>query len=181
MRNRFLRIAVVAVLICACTVLLGGCFFMDRSYDDSYSFSDFTDMRESITEGYFKLTIHTDKDTFAQGETIDCWAEIEYIGDQDSITVYNTYGLPITMDMYGGNVSYSSSTWIYENTEDTLTLVKNQPVRCTLSESVPHSSSPLPGTYEIDAYVNLSLTQDDAVCYNGYVSAVIVVEDQDED
>ncbi len=176
MKHRILRIALVAVLTAVCIAVLGGCMMshlLDESYEGGYMTS-FSDNRESVSEGYFKLTIHTEKDTFAQGEPIDCEAELTYIGDQDSITVY-VYGDPITMDMTSEDTWYETSADVY--TEDTLVLKKGEPVRCTLSESLPKSSSVLPGKYQIDAYAYFGLSPDDAVSYNGIVSAVVIVED----
>jgi hypothetical protein len=172
MRSRVGRVALLAALTALCVVIFSGCFSFDE-FDESYD-EDFSDMRESVSEGYFKLTIHTDKDEFAKGETIDCWAELEYIGDADSITVYVS-GDPITMDMTGEEVYYSASEFIFK--EDTLTLEKGVPVRCTLAEALPKSKSVLPGKYRIDAYTDLSLSPDGAVSYYGCVSAVIVVEE----
>ena len=174
MGKRLCRITLLAALVAACALLLGGCLMMDLIDSESYDgYTSFTDSRESISEGYFKMTIHTDKDTFAQGETIDCWTEIEYIGEEDSITVY-VYGNPVEMDMTGESVYYSSSG--YYDVGDTLTLYKGVPVRFTLAECLPKSSSVLPGQYEIDAWATLGLSPDGGVSYNGYVSAVIVVE-----
>ena len=188
MKHRVLRIVLAAVLTAVCIAALGGCMMsnlLDRIYEDGYTidhfddfddypeYTDFTDMRESVSEGYFKLTIHTDKDTFAQGETIGCIAELTYIGDEDSITVY-PYGDPITMEMMGKDIWYTSND-TYSN--ETLTLKKGVPIQCTLAECLPKSSSVLPGKYEIDACVSLSLSPDDAVSYNNCVSAVIVVEE----
>jgi hypothetical protein len=175
MMHRFLRIALAALLTAVCIAMLGGCmmpYVLDEMYDDGGGYASFTDMRESISDGYFKLTIHTNKDTFAQGEPIDCEAELTYIGDQDSITVY-VYGDPITMDMTGKDTWYESTNHAYQ--EDTLVLKKGEPIRCTLTECLPKSASVLPGKYEIDAYAGFGLSPDGAVSYNGYVSAVIVV------
>ena len=58
-----------------------------------------------------------------------------------------------------------------------LTLKKGMPVRVTLAESIPKSSSVLPGKYEIDAWASISLSPDGAVTYDGCVSAVIVVKE----
>ncbi len=178
MGKRLCRIVLLGVLLGGCAVLLGGCWAMSGLMESAagdnmdYGYTTGTDMRESVSEGYFRLTIHTDKDEFKQGETIDCWAEVEYIGDKDSITVY-TYGNLIGMDMTGGNVYYSSSDSAYK--DGTLTLKKGEPYRCTLAEVLPKSKSVLPAQYEIDAYTNIGLSPDGAVSYNGYVSAVIVV------
>lgn len=178
MSKKFWRAALLAALIAMSVMMLGGCFFLpgllDSSFDSS-SNSIGADNRQSVSEGYFKLTIHTDKDQFAQGEAINCWAELEYIGDQDSITVY-VNGDPIEMDMNGKDVSYNSSEIISIGAQKTLTLQKGVPIRRTLTESLPKSSSVLPGQYEIDASASLSLSPDGAVSYYGSVSAVIIVE-----
>jgi hypothetical protein len=131
-------------------------------------------MRESVSEGYFRLTIHTGKDEYAKGEAIDCWAELEYIGDSNSITVY-CYGKPIELDMTSESVNYSSSSGFFMK-QETLTLRKGEPIRITLADSLPKSKSVLPGTYQIDAYSNINLSPDNAVTYNANVSAVIVVK-----
>lgn len=179
MKNRFWRIALMAALVCACALLLGGCLpvaaLLGEEFNDDGGYYTGSDMRESVSEGYFKMTIHTDKDEFAKGEKIDCWAELEYIGDQDSITVY-ACGNPIEMDMTSGDVSYSSSSDMYCSDEK-LTMKKGEPIRCTLAECLPKSASVLPGQYEIDAYAYLDLSPDGSVCYNGNVSAVIVVKE----
>ena len=143
MRHRVLRIALAAVLTVVCAAALSGCM-MSGLFNDFYdnNYTSFTDMRESVSEGYFKLTIHTNKDTFTQAETIDCWAELTYIGDQDSITVY-TYGDPITMNMSGEDTWYTSSEDAC--TSETLTLKKGVPIRCTLTDCLPKSTSVLPG------------------------------------
>lgn len=134
-----------------------------------------TDNRESVSEGYFKLSINTNKNEFKKGEEINCWVELLYIGEKDSITVY-TYGSPIGMEMFSDKVSYSSEDNDYSDEQDMLTLKKGIPVRVTLKESIPKSLSVLPGQYEIDAYASLSLSPDGGVMYNGYVSAVITVK-----
>jgi hypothetical protein len=180
MEKRFSTVMLLSVLIVACTILLGGCFaapnvsdlFVPDDYDE---YTSFTDNRTIVSEGFFSLTIHTDKDTFAHGETIDCWAELEYIGDMDSITVY-TYGDPITMDMISEDTNYTSSSWEFVGSDETLTLKKGQPLRVTLADSLPKSTSVLPGKYEIDAYASVSLSSDGAASYYASVSAVIVVE-----
>jgi len=175
MKKKLLRILIPAVLSAACVFLLSGCFSMPMDmFDDGY-YTSYTDSRESVSEGYFKLTIHTDKDTFMEGEAIDCWAELEYIGDADSITVY-VYDDLITMEMTGEDIYYeSSSGWAMGNGE-TLTLYKGKPVRYTLADSLPKSASVKPGRYEIDAWAYVGLSPDGMVSYNAYVSAVIDVE-----
>jgi hypothetical protein len=177
MRNRLLRIALLAGVLLTCAVSLGGCFALgglcENAFLDEYAYDMGTDMRESVSEGYFKLSIDTGKDDYARGETIDCWAELEYIGEQDSITVW-AYGDPIQMDMTGENVYYSASGSSFFN-EKELTIKKGVPIRRTLAECLPKSSSVRPGQYQIDANVTLNLSPDGSVCYYGYVSAVIVV------
>lgn len=37
----------------------------------------------------FELTLHINKDSFAEDELIECYAVLEYIGKEDSITVYS--------------------------------------------------------------------------------------------
>lgn len=177
MKNRVGRIALLALLAAMCAAMLSGCFPLDMM-DGEYYGTDFKDSRESVSEGYFKLTIHTDKDEFVKGETIDCWAELEYIGNEESITVYLS-GDPITMEMTGEKVYYSAPGFFY--TEEKLTLKKGEPIRCTLEKALPKSKSVLPGQYEIAAYASLSLSPDGAVSYGGCVSAVIVVEEEPQE
>ena len=178
MKNGMKRMVLFIALLTACVLPLSGCWAMGEmfggAYTEDYGYTTGSDMRESVTDGYFRLTIHTDKDEFVKGETIDCWAEIEYIGDEDSITVY-TYGDIITLDMTGDDVYYSSSGSY--GSDEQLTLRKGVPVRYTLAESLPKSSSVLPGQYEIDANAYFGLSTDGAVSYSGYVSAVIVVSE----
>ena len=177
MRKRLLRIALLAGVLLTCAVSLGGCFALgglcENAFLDEYGYGIGTDMRESVSEGYFKLSIHTGKDDYARGETIDCWAELEYIGEGDSITVW-AYGNPIQMDMTGENVYYSASGSALFN-EEKLTIKKGVPIRCTLAECLPKSSSVRPGQYQIDANVSLNLSPDGSVCYYGLVSAVVMV------
>ena len=177
MRNRILRFGLLACLLITCAVLMGGCFALNGLYEraivDEYAYGMGTDMRELVSEGYFRLSIHTAKDEFARGETIDCWAELEYIGEQESITVY-AYGDPIQMDMTGHNVYYSASGSSFFN-EKELIIKKGVPIRRTLAECLPKSSSVRPGQYQIDAYVSLNLSSDGSVSYYGLVSAVVMV------
>lgn len=172
MKKAWGRILLAAALLVMCALTLGGCWVSYPEYEGS--FGGGVDMRESVTEGYFKLTIHTDKDEFKKDEAIDCWAELEYIGDEDSITVYVS-GEAITMDMNGDRAYYSSSPGFWE--QKMLTMEKGKPIRYTLADSLPKSQSVLPGEYEIDATANVSLSADGAVSYYGMVSAVIVVEE----
>lgn len=177
MKNKLMRLTLSVALLAVSVFLLSGCFAWPMDMlDDGYTY--FSDSRESVSEGYFKLTIHTDKDTFTEGEAIDCWAELEYIGDEDSITVY-VFGDPIEMDMTGEDVTYDNSSTYYYTDGETLTLYKGMPIRCTLAECLPKSSSVLPGRYQIDAWANLALSPDGMVSYSGYVSAVIDVEEKD--
>lgn len=177
-KSIFGRTALVAALIAACAVIFGGCVFSDPfgSFFDSHfdGSAPRTDMRESVSEGFFKLTIHTEKDEYVKGEAIDCWAELEYIGDKGSIPVY-CYDKPIELSMTSEKVNYSSSSGFFMK-QKTLMLRKGEPIRITLAESIPKSKSALPGTYQIEAYSHLGLSPDDAVTYNAYVSAVIVVK-----
>lgn len=179
MKSSFLKVSLTAVLIASFAAALGGCYFLGpldgingEGFENNYGG---TDNRESVSEGYFKLTIYTPKDEFAKDEAIDCYAEFEYIGDNDGITVY-VYSDPVTMEMTGKNVYYTSSGNYYPAQKE-LTLKKGVPLRYTLSEVLPKSRSVLPGQYQIDAYVSVSLSPDGAVSYSGIVSAVIVVNE----
>lgn len=181
MKSLFIKVILITVLIAALAAALGGCFYignpLDEFYDDGCGgYFTGTDVRESVSEGYFKLTIDTSKDEFDKGETIDCWTELEYIGNNDSITVY-VMGEPVTVSMTGKDICYDSTSYVYMGAQKELTLKKGSPVRYTLSDLLPKSKSVLPGQYEIDATANLSLSPDGLVSYYGTVSAVIVVKE----
>lgn len=175
MKKNIVHILLTAVMAALSLLTLGGCFPWDEwSFMDSASI-DATDMRQSISEGYFKFTIDTGKDEYARGEAIDCWAELEYIGEYNSITVF-TNDNPISFEMSGGNVDYCTSGLVF-GAQKQLTLRKGVPVRFTLAESLPKSSSVLPGTYQIDATASLNLSPNGTVSYLDYVSAVVVVKE----
>jgi hypothetical protein len=179
MKSSILKSALAAAFIAAFTAALGGCYALgpfDAINGEGFGgYYTGTDSRESVSEGYFKLTIHTPKDEFAKGEAVDCYAELEYIGDGDSITVY-VYSDPVTMEMSGKNVYYTSSGNYYPAQKE-LTMKKGAPLRYTLSEVLPKSKSVLPGHYQIDAYASVSLSPDGTVTYYSNVSAVIVVNE----
>lgn len=176
MKNIKMKTVLFVTLIAALAVTLGGCFVpFDGFYPDAYCDFYGVDNRESISEGYFKLTIYTPKNEFAKGEAIDCWAQLEYIGDNNSITVYVAGDKLINMDMASENTRYECSQYSFIQKEHILQ--KGVPVRYMLSEEIPKSKSVLPGRYEINAYVDVSLSPNGMVSYWDSVSAVIEVRE----
>ncbi len=125
----------------------------------------------------FKLILYLDKDRYAADEVINCYATLEYIGEEDSITVYSgdpLVGFGIKDDKYfeGG---YSVHT-ILMNT----TFLKGQSTEYQFVKSGGWSgddpnkefyetfySEPeliLPaGEYEISAAINCSLVLEDII------------------
>lgn len=125
------------------------------------------EQRTSEIEGYFKLTIGTDKDTYQQGENIVCCATLTYIGDEDSITL--TGNPPVVFDVY--NEKYYGTSQAQADEE--VTFKKGEAVRYDLTavqwEDADYDKANkdeygdqqglqlLPGEYEIDVSVAATL------------------------
>lgn len=48
------------------------------------------DLTASFKDDLFELTIYLDKNSYSAEETIFCYATLEYIGEEDNITVYSS-------------------------------------------------------------------------------------------
>lgn len=145
----------------------------DNENEEEISVILVDEQRTSEIEGYFKLTIGTDKDTYKQGEEIVCCATLTYIGDEDSITL--TGNPPVVFDVYNDDY-YGTSQ---EQADYEVTLEKGEAVRYDLT--VVHWDDAdydkaykdeygsqqgfrlLPGKYEID--VSVSVTMPDGEMY----------------
>lgn len=46
-------------------------------------------IRDEETRGDFVYRLYTEKEVYAEGEQVKIYAELEYVGDQDVITIYH--------------------------------------------------------------------------------------------
>lgn len=145
----------------------------------------------STKDELFELKMYIDKDTYAHDEIVNCYATIEYIGEEDSISVYSSdplVGFSLKDDKYfdgGYNVNDVLMTTTFE---------KGKLVRFDFAKSGGWTDDDpnadfykkffsekeliLPtGTYEISATIACSFNINDVLNsqYKNSVSAYITV------
>lgn len=129
----------------------------------------------STKDELFQLSIYLDKDTYASDEVIFCYATLEYIGEEDSITIYSSdplVGFGIRDDkLFHGE--YGRDTILMETTFRKGHVVKydfsksggwsgDDPNAKFYEEFYRDPNLILPaGEYEISAEINCSLDRDD--------------------
>ena len=90
----------------------------------------------SVDDSVFKLSIHTDKNEYTAGESVSCYATLEYVGEADSITIYS--GDPLVyFTIQGGKFTgdYAISDVLMSTT-----FKKNEPVRFDFAKSGGYSA-----------------------------------------
>ncbi len=148
-----------------------------------------SDIAVSTKDDIFELKMYIDKNTYTQDQVIKCYATLEYIGEEDSITVYSAdplVGFSIKDDKYFDG-EYNAWTIL-----KTTTLEKGEIVRFDYAKSGGWSAEDpnadfyknfysekeliLPiGKYEISTMIACSLDEADGPKYNKLVSADIIV------
>lgn len=90
----------------------------------------------SVDDSVFKLSIHTDKNEYAAGEAVSCYATLEYVGEEDSLRIYSSDPL-VYFTIQGGRFTgdYAVSDELM-----TTTFKKNEPVRFDFVKSGGYSA-----------------------------------------
>jgi hypothetical protein len=155
----------------------------------------------SITANYkdklFNLTLYVDKDTYSKGEAIQCYATVEYICEDDSITVYSSdplVGFGIKDDKYfdGGYTANEilMATTFNKGETKSYDFVKSggwsadDPNAEFYEEFYKDKKLILPpGKYQLSAAINYSLDPENVQGsnHNTFVSVFVMVEDNNEE
>ena len=90
----------------------------------------------SVNDSVFKLSIYTDKNEYAAGKAVSCYATLEYVGGADSITIYSSDPL-VYFTIKGGKFTgdYAVSDVLISTT-----FKKNEPVRFDFAKSGGYSA-----------------------------------------
>ncbi len=79
----------------------------------------------TMSDGVFKLSVSTDKTEYTADEAVSCYATLEYVGGEDSMTIYS--GDPLVyLTIEGGRFA---GDYAINDILMTTTLSKNEPVR----------------------------------------------------
>lgn len=150
-----------------------------------------TSITESMKDEIFQLKLYIDKHQYTKDEIINCYATLEYIGEEDSITIYHgdpLVGFALKDEKYFDG-SYGQHTILLSTT-----IKKGEILRFDFSKSGGWSGDDpnadfyqeffsekelfLPeGTYEVSATIECSFDNDDVQGskYSKSVSAEIAV------
>jgi hypothetical protein len=161
------------------------------TWKDKYAKGESSNIVASMTDELFDLKLYVDKDKYTDDEVINSYATLEYIGQEDSITVYSgdpLVGFALKDDKYFDGGYFTNDVLL------TTTIKKGEVLRFDYVKSGgwtgedPNASFYqkfysdkaliLPtGTYEISAAIACSLDRDDFLGseYNKSVSANIKV------
>ncbi len=145
----------------------------------------------SSKDELFELKLYLDKDTYTKDEVINCYATLEYIGDEESITVYS--GKPL-VGFSLKDIKYFDGLILYLELLMPTTLTKGEVIRYDYVKSggweedeadadfyrefYAAKELKLPvGTYEVTVALNCSFDSKDVLNsnYNNKVSASITV------
>lgn len=92
--------------------------------------------QESITviesDDIFEIKLYLDKDIYREDEVIDCYAILEYIGDDDSILVYSSSSL-VNFGLIDGK--YFDGDYIVNNVLVTTEFKKGKTIRYDFTKS----------------------------------------------
>ena len=91
----------------------------------------------SVGDSVFKLSIHTDKNEYAAGEALSCYATLEYVGDSDSLRIYSSDPL-VYFTIQGGRFT---GDYAVNDVLMATTLKKNEPVRFDFVKSGGYSAN----------------------------------------
>lgn len=145
----------------------------------------------SSKDDLFKLEMYMEKDTYRSGVPIDCYATLEYVGENNSITVYSSF--PLLYFTIKDDTLFKEDSFVHDDLVTT-TFTKGQTTKYDYSKSGSwsdddpnadfykkfYSEKELilpPGTYEITAVQSYSLNKDNIVDseYMNTVSTFITV------
>jgi len=90
-----------------------------------------------VNDSVLELRIYTDKDEYIAGETVDCYAILEYVGGADSITIHSSD--PLVYFTIKGSVF--KGDYAVNDVLITTTLIKGEPVRYDFVKSGGYSKN----------------------------------------
>lgn len=130
-------------------------------------------------DGYFIYRLVTEKEKYAQGEPVKIYAELEYIGDEEEVTIYHAdspFHFPITEKARNYELGYAMNMPLLSTA-----LIKGEPLR---EEYIPGNGTgygetdkedyvnfikelwengfPI-GIYVVNGYANFSVTDENGV------------------
>ncbi|MDF2537539.1 MAG: hypothetical protein K0S76_560 [Herbinix sp.] len=151
------------------------------------------DIIAGVKDEVFELKLYVDKNIFREDELIKCHATLEYVGEEESITIY--HGNPLLGFGLKDNIYFEGGYSTFDELIST-TFFKGQPVYYEYVKSGGWSAEDpyvefykefyserdlrLPtGRYELSAIMNGSFDQDDMLgtWYNQAISVIITVTD----
>ncbi|MCT2537711.1 hypothetical protein NC661_11235 [Aquibacillus koreensis] len=94
---------------------------------DSISSHDVQTPLEEVSEGDFVYRLVTDQEEYKEGSSVSIYAELEYIGSNDQITIYHAaspFHFPLEEKTRGYQIGYGMEEPLLNTT-----LVKNKPIR----------------------------------------------------
>ena len=186
--NKIVRV-LISLLFCIALLTFTACG--EKAKEKEKEKEKASNIAISTKDEIFELKIYIDKDTYSHDEIINCYATLEYIGEEDSIAVYSSdplVGFSLKDDKYFDGVYAVNDILI------TTTLEKGKTVRFDYVKSGGWTDQDpnadfykkffsekeliLPtGTYEITATIACSLDENDLLDskYKNFISSYITV------
>ncbi|MDQ8738703.1 hypothetical protein [Paenibacillus sp. LHD-38] len=112
------------------TFLLAGCGSQGNADNISSNSADYDVLnkpRAEITEGDFVYRLVTENEEYQKGDSVKLYAELEYIGDKETVTIYHAaspFYFPIVEKTRDYDISYSMNEPLLSTT-----LKRGEPLR----------------------------------------------------
>ncbi|MCH1624286.1 hypothetical protein [Fredinandcohnia quinoae] len=120
-----------------CLVLISGCGNNERGSTKEGPANSTFIMEAETTEGDFVYRLVSEKELYKEAEPVKLYAELEYIGDQDSISIFHA-GSPFYFDMTEKTRDYEIPYPMIQPLIQT-TLKKGEPLREPYTKSGGYS------------------------------------------